>query len=84
MKWQQMLDLTLQLSLIIIVFIWLYTSGAVFEVEYYNKLVSLYTYPWWRWLLLVLLIVASSWSPTLAMGLLMALFFYFADIGIII
>lgn len=84
MKWQPMFDITLQLLLTVIVFIWLYTSGAIFEVEYYNKLVTLYTYPWWRWLLLALLLVVAQWCPTLSIALLMAIFFYFADIGIII
>jgi hypothetical protein len=78
-----MIDISLKISLSIILIIFIYSSGSVFEVEYYNKLVELYTKPWWRWLLVGLLIASSLWCPTFTIALLLALFFYFADIEIL-
>jgi hypothetical protein len=76
----EMIDATLKVSLSILLIVWLYHSGTIFESEYYDKLVDLYTKPWWRWLLVGLLILATLWCPSFAVALLMSIFFYFADI----
>jgi hypothetical protein len=76
----EMIDASLKLSLSTLLVVWLYYSGTIFESEYYDKLVDLYTKPWWRWLLVCLLIVAILWCPSFAVALLMSMFFYFADI----
>ena len=80
----QMIDLSLKLSLTIIIIVWLYSSGTIFESEYYDKLVDLYTQPWWKWILIGLLIAGSVWCPSFAVALLMGIFFYFADIEALI
>lgn len=79
-----MLDTTIKLFLLVLVFLWLFTAGSIFEVEYYDKLVELYTHPWWRWLLIALVIVSASWCPSLAIIFTLAIFFYFADIQVVI
>ncbi len=79
-----MIDASLKLSLTAVLIVWLFSSGSVFESEYYDKLVNLYTHPWWRWLLICLLVAATMWYPVFAIGMLMALFFYFADIEVFV
>ena len=79
-----MVDISLKMSLTIILIVWLYSSGAVFESEYYEKMVDLYTKPWWRWLLIALLILGTMWCPSFAIAMAMAMFFYFADIEVLV
>jgi hypothetical protein len=76
----EMIDVSLKLSLTIVLIVWLYSSGTIFESEYYDKLVDLYTKPWWKWLVIGLLIASLMWCPSFAMALTMGIFFYFADI----
>ena len=76
-------EMALKLSLTMIVIVWLFQSGSVFEVEYYNKLVAMTDYSWWKWLLIVLLVAASAWCPSLGLALLLGVFFYFADIEVL-
>jgi hypothetical protein len=76
-----MIDASLKILLSIILLIWLYNFGTIFESEYHEKLVNLYTNPWWRWMLVGLLVISTEWCPSFAIALLMSIFFYFADIN---
>ena len=80
----EMVDTALKLSLTAVLIVWLFSSGSVFESEYYDKLVNLYTHPWWRWLLIALLVAGSMWYPVFAVAMMMAVFFYFADIEVFV
>ncbi len=58
--------------------------STIFEEEYTQKLTDLYIKPWWRILLVILLIASSIWCPRV--GILMALlvFFYLNDMEMLI
>ena len=68
--------------LLIIAFIIPYS--AVFEEEYHSKLAHLYTYPWWRILVVLLLLAGASWCPRVGILLALVVFFYLSDMNLLI
>jgi len=68
--------------LLIIAFIIPYSS--VFEEEYHSKLAHLYTYPWWRILVVLLLLAGASWCPRVGILLAIVVFFYLSDMNLLI
>lgn len=68
--------------LLIISFIIPYSS--VFEEEYHSKLAHLYTYPWWRILIVLLLLAGASWCPRIGILLALVVFFYLSDMNLLI
>lgn len=67
----------------IVGFLIIYNS-TLFEEEYNEKLMNLYTYPWWRFLLVFLVIASAVWAPELAIFVAMAIFFYLNDMNTLI
>ena len=55
--------------------------STLLETEYSDRLAKLYIEPWWRFLIVLLAVLAGMWCPRV--GILMALlvFFYLADMG---
>ncbi len=55
--------------------------STLFEEAYNQKLTDLYVYPWWRFLVVFLVVGAAIWCPRV--GILMALvaFFYLSDMN---
>ena len=76
------LDTKIQGILIVSLFIWNVIEGAVFQNVYPVALVKLYKYPIWRVAIVILIIIASDWSPVLALMLAFTLFFYIMDIEV--
>jgi hypothetical protein len=73
------LDGGLRLLFVALAGIVLIMYSMVFEVEYHTKLVDLYMYPLWRFLVALLILVASLWCPRVAMLVALVVFFYLAD-----
>lgn len=73
------IDGTLRALSVIIIGIVLVKYSTIFEEEYTKKLTNLYIQPWWRFLIVLLLLSSVMWCPRV--GILMALlvFFYFSD-----
>ena len=61
MTFKPTVDGTMRLVSVLIVGVLLITYSTVFEVEYSQKLIQLYMYPWWR-ILLVLLVLCADRS----------------------
>lgn len=57
--------------------------GSVFETTYPTRLVELYAYPWWRLLIVMLVVVGSWWSPKIGLALAIAVFFYLNDMQLL-
>ncbi len=38
--------------------------GSIFEQEYTEKLTDLYIHPWWRLLIILLLLFSPMWCPS--------------------
>lgn len=57
--------------------------STVFEETYSNKLINLYTYPWWRLLLVLLVIVSATWSHQVSIIVALIVVFYLSDMKIL-
>lgn len=55
-----------------------------FEAEYSKKLVDLYIQPWWRFLVVGLLIASALWCPRVAIVVALVVFFYLSDMDTLI
>jgi hypothetical protein len=69
----------LRLVVIIVFFYWNVTEGAVFQNRYPQAFVKLYTSHFWHFLLVLLVIAAAAWCPTVAGLVALAVFFYNLD-----
>ena len=65
------------------VFVLIKTS-SVFEEEYHKQLIDLYTSPWWRMLLVLLVIASASWCPHVGMVVALVVFFYLSDMNTLV
>jgi hypothetical protein len=59
-------------------------NSTLFEEEYTEKLMNLYVYPWWRFLLVFLVISSAVWSPELGIFIALAVFFYLNDMNTLV
>ena len=58
--------------------------STLFEEKYHAKLVDLYTYPWWRLLIVLLVISAAMWCPRVGLLLSLVAVFYLSDMNLLI
>lgn len=76
------IDVILRLLVTAGLFLWNLVEGAVFENSYPLAMVKLYKVPFWRLLLVVLLILAVDWCPSVAVMLAFFIFFYIMDMEV--
>lgn len=62
-----------------IFFIWNLYEGSVFESPYDKTLVRLYSFPLFRFALVLLVLVAAYWCPRVGVMVALAVFFYIED-----
>ncbi len=55
--------------------------SSLFEEEYNKKLTNLYIYPWWRFLIVFLLITSAIWCPRVGILIASIVFFYLSDMN---
>ena len=58
--------------------------GTIFEQEYTDKLTDLYIRPWWRLLIVLLLLFSAMWCPSVGILMGLLVFFYLSDMGMLI
>jgi hypothetical protein len=58
--------------------------SAMYEEEYGKKLIDLYVYPWWRILIVLLIIASAIWCPTVSIVVAFLAFFYLSDMNTLI
>jgi hypothetical protein len=58
--------------------------SSLFEQEYHAKLIDLYVYPWWRILIIFLVITSALWCPRIGILVGLAVFFYLSDMNTLI
>jgi hypothetical protein len=56
----------------------------MYEEEYNKKLIDLYIYPWWRMLIVTLIIASAIWCPTVSIIVTLIVFFYLSDMNTLI
>ena len=73
-------DATARLLVTAALFIWNLYEGSVLESPYPKELVQLYGFPLWRLVLVLLVLIASSWCPRVGIMLALTVFFYMEDV----
>ena len=58
--------------------------SSLFEQEYHSKLIDLYAYPWWRILVIFLVIASAFWCPRISLLIALVVFFYLSDMNTLI
>jgi len=58
--------------------------STIFEEEYSKKLTTLYIHPWWRILVVLLLISSAIWCPRVGILVALLVFFYLSDMNTLI
>ncbi len=78
------IDGVLRAFTVFIVGIAIVKYGSLFEQEYTDKLTDLYIRPWWRLLIVLLLIFSALWCPRVGIVMGLLVFFYLSDMGMLI
>jgi hypothetical protein len=55
--------------------------SSLFEEEYSIKLADLYVYPWWRIIVVLLLLSSAIWCPRVGILIALIVFFYLSDMN---
>jgi hypothetical protein len=58
--------------------------SSLFEEEYAKKLTDLYIHPWWRILVVLLIITSAMWCPRVGILVALVVFFYLSDMNTLI
>lgn len=58
--------------------------SSLFEEEYTKKLTDLYIYPWWRILVVLLVLTSAIWCPRVGILVALVMFFYLSDMNLLI
>jgi hypothetical protein len=58
--------------------------STLFEEEYTKKLTDLYIYPWWRILIVLLVLSSAIWCPRVGILVALLVFFYLSDMNTLI
>ena len=69
---------------VILVGIVIVKYSTIFEEEYSQKLTDLYIQPWWRILVVLLVLSASIWCPRVGILVALVVFFYLSDMNTLI
>jgi hypothetical protein len=78
------IDGVLRAFIVFVVGIAIVKYGSLFEQEYTDKLTDLYIRPWWRLLIVLLLIFSALWCPRVGILMGLLIFFYLSDMGMLI
>jgi hypothetical protein len=69
---------------IVVAAIVLIHSSTMFEREYSKKLTELYIHPWWRLLVVLLIVSSAMWCPSVGIVVALVTFFYLSDMNTLI
>jgi hypothetical protein len=58
--------------------------STLFEEEYNKKLTYLYIHPWWRILVVLLMLTSAIWCPRVGILVALIMFFYLSDMNTLI
>ena len=76
-----LVDATARILVTVAFFSWNLFEGSLFHTPYPVEWVYLYKFPYWRLFLVLTLIAAASWCPTVGSMAALALFFYLNDLS---
>jgi len=78
------IDSILRTVVVVLACIFIVRYASLYEEEYNKKLIDLYVYPWWRILIVFLLIASAYWCPTVSIVIALLTFFYLSDMNTLI
>lgn len=58
--------------------------STLFEEEYTKKLTDLFIHPWWRILVVLLVLTSAIWCPRVGILVALVVFFYLSDMNTLI
>ncbi len=58
--------------------------STLFEEEYAKKLTDLYIHPWWRILVVLLVVTSAIWCPRVGILVALVVFFYLSDLNTLV
>jgi len=73
------LDLSVRSGVILLTILFILFFSSVFELSYPKQIVELYAVPWWRFLVVILVMIGTWWCPRVGFVLALAAFFYLND-----
>jgi len=74
------IDRTLRILMITTFLAWNLFYGAAIHTPYPKAFVTLFIYPIWRLLMVLLIVAGTLWCPRVGLMVSLAVFFYFMDI----
>ena len=77
------IDSILEGVVLFLIFSYILFFGSVFEESYSKQMVDLYVQPWWRILIVSLVVVGSWWSARVGLTMSLAVFLYLNDMDIL-
>jgi len=69
---------------VILVAIVIVKYSTLFEESYTDKLTELYIHPWWRIIVVLLVLSSVMWCPRVGILLALLVFFYLSDMNTLI
>lgn len=78
------IDNILRTVVVVLVCFFIVKNASLYEEEYNKKLIDLYVYPWWRILIVLLLIASACWCPIVSIVIALLTFFYLSDMNTLI
>jgi len=77
-------DGVFRVIVVILASIFLINYSALFEERYSKKLTELYIHPWWRILVVLLVVTSAMWCPRVGIIIAFIVFFYLSDMNTLI
>jgi hypothetical protein len=84
LKFRSTMDGVFRAIIVILACIFIIKYSTLFEEDYHRKLTNLYAYPWWRILVVLILIAAVVWCPRVGILISVIVFFYLSDMNALI
>jgi hypothetical protein len=78
------IDNVFRAIVVIVAAILIIKYGTLFEEEYNKKLADLYVYPWWRLLIVLIVVAAALWCPRVGIVVALVAFFYLSDMNLLL
>ena len=69
---------------VILASIFLVNYSSLFEEHYSEKLTELYIHPWWRILVVLLVVTSAMWCPRVGIIIAFIVFFYLSDMNTLV
>jgi hypothetical protein len=83
LKFPNNFDGALRLGFVVVITFLVITSSLIFEEKYVEQLIILHDFPWWRMLVVLLVILGALWCPRVGIVLALLVTLYLADIDML-